>query len=73
MRRLAPNDLEVGMITTEPVVTPSGQTLSPKGTAVTRQLINRMKLYRVPYATVEGDDTADRPADEDFLFCSGKD
>lgn len=63
MRRLAPNDLEVGMITTEPVVTPSGQTLSPKGTAVTRQLINRMKLYRVPYATVEGDDTADRPAD----------
>lgn len=66
MRKLAPNDLEIGMITTEPVITPSGQTLSPKGTAVTRQLINRMKLYRVPYATVEGDDTADQPVDPEL-------
>ena len=30
-----------------PVITPLGQPLAPAGSAVTRQLINRMKLYRV--------------------------
>lgn len=57
MRKLAPRDLEIGMITTEPVITPSGQTLAPERSVVTRQLINRMKLYRIPYAIVEGEDT----------------
>lgn len=61
MRKLAPNELEIGMITIEPVITPSGQTLAPEGTEVTRQLINRMKLYRVPYAAVEGEDPVDQP------------
>lgn len=55
MRKLDPKELEVGMITAEPVQTPVGQILTPKGTELTRQLINRMKLYRVEYVMVEGD------------------
>ena len=64
MRKLAPNDLEIGMILTEPVITPSGQTLSSEGSAVNRQLINRMKLYRVPYAVVEGEEPSPVTTDE---------
>lgn len=56
MRRLDPRSLEIGMITAEPVATPEGQILASAGTQVTRQLINRMKLYRVEYAVVEGDE-----------------
>lgn len=55
MRTLTPHELEPGMITSEPVLTPSGQILAPAGTEVTRQLINRMKLYRVDSAVVEGE------------------
>lgn len=62
MRKLAPTDLEIGMITTEPVITPSGQVLAPEGSVVTRQLINRMKLYRVPYALVIGEEPEEVPA-----------
>ena len=54
MRRLTPKELEIGMIIAEPVKTPLGQLLAEKDTEVTRQLINRMKLYRVEYAMVEG-------------------
>ena len=54
MRRLTPKELEIGMIIAEPVTTPLGQLLAEKDTEVTRQLINRMKLYRVEYAMVEG-------------------
>jgi putative nucleotidyltransferase with HDIG domain len=43
------------MITAAPVTTPLGQEIAPVGTEITRQLINRMKLYRVEWATVEGD------------------
>ena len=56
MRRLTPKELEIGMIIAEPVKTPLGQLLAEKDTEVTRQLINRMKLYRVEYAMVEGSD-----------------
>ena len=35
-----------------------GQPLAPAGSAVTRQLINRMKLYRVEYAEIEGEEPA---------------
>lgn len=61
MRRLTPKELEIGMIIAEPVKTPLGQLLAEKDTEVTRQLINRMKLYRVEYAMVEGTDP-DTPA-----------
>ena len=49
---LAPKELEAGMIVLSPVKTPSGQILAMPGESVTRQLINRMKLYRVESANV---------------------
>lgn len=61
MRTLDPHDLEPGMILLEAVKTPSGQILESAGSEVTRQLINRMKLYRVASAVVEGDDPAPEP------------
>jgi putative nucleotidyltransferase with HDIG domain len=56
MRKLEPRELEVGMTTAGPVTTPLGQELAPAGTVITRQLINRMKLYRVETVPVEGED-----------------
>lgn len=55
MRKLEPKQLEIGMITAAPVTTPLGQELAPEGTIITRQLINRMKLYRVEYALIVGE------------------
>ncbi len=55
MRKLTPKELEIGMIIVEQVKTPLGQILAAPGTEITRQLINRMKLYKVEYAVVEGD------------------
>ena len=54
MRTLTPHELEPGMILAAALKTPSGQILAPTGAEVTRQLINRMKLYRVETAVVEG-------------------
>lgn len=56
MRKIETRQLEEGMITVAPVVTPLGQPLAPAGSIITRQLINRMKLYRVEYAAVEGEE-----------------
>ena len=56
MRSLEPRELEIGMVTAEPVCTPVGQLLAPAGTVITKQLINRMKLYRVESVKVQGDD-----------------
>ena len=61
MRTLEPNDLEPGMILLEAVITPSGQLLESAGSEVTKQLINRMKLYRVASAVVEGENPAPEP------------
>lgn len=52
MRELTPQELEPGMIVAMAVTTPSGQILAGPGDEVTRQLINRMKLYRVATALV---------------------
>ncbi len=57
MRKLEPSQLKEGMITAEPIRTPLGQELAPAGTIVTRQLINRMKLYRTEYAIILGEDS----------------
>lgn len=54
MRTLTPQELEPGMIIADTLKTPTGQILALPGTEVTRQLINRMKLYRVATAEVEG-------------------
>ncbi len=59
MRTLTPHELEQGMIVAETVKTPSGQILASPGSEVTRQLINRMKLYRVDFAVVEGESPVD--------------
>lgn len=56
MRKLDTRSLEIGMVTLEPIITPQGQALAPAGTEITRQLINRMKLYRIEYAIVEGEE-----------------
>lgn len=63
MRILTPKECEVGMITADEVKTPIGQSLCPAGTELTRQLINRMKLYRVETVTVEGEDPNASAAD----------
>lgn len=54
--KLTPKQLKPGIITLEAIVTPSGQELAPAGTELTRQIINRMKLYNVETATVDSDD-----------------
>ena len=54
--KLTPRELKPGIIALEPVVTPSGQTLAPAGAELTRQSINRMKLYSVDYAIVDSED-----------------
>ena len=47
MIKIETKQLQEGAILAQPVITPLGQPLAPAGSAVTRQLINRMKLYRV--------------------------
>ena len=58
MIKIETNQLQEGAILAQPVITPLGQLLAPAGSAVTRQLINRMKLYRVEYAEIEGEEPA---------------
>lgn len=50
MIKIETKQLQEGAILAQSVITPLGQPLAPAGSAVTRQLINRMKLYRVEYA-----------------------
>lgn len=56
MIKIETKQLQEGAILAQPVITPLGQPLAPAGSAVTRQLINRMKLYRVEYAEIEGEE-----------------
>ena len=58
MIKIETKQLQEGAILAQPVITPLGQPLAPAGSAVTRQLINRMKLYRVEYAEIEGEEPA---------------
>ena len=54
--KLSPRELKPGIIALEAIVTPSGQILAPAGTELTRQTINKMKLYNVDSATVDSND-----------------
>ena len=54
--KLSPRELKPGIIALEPIVTPSGQTLAPAGSELTRQIINKMKLYNVDHAIVDSED-----------------
>lgn len=53
MRSLEPRELTEGMVLAEPVITQAGQVLAPKGSTVSRQLINRIRLYRIGHVAVE--------------------
>lgn len=54
--KLSPRELKPGAVILDAIVTPSGQILAPAGTELTRQMINKMKLYNVDCATVDSDD-----------------
>ena len=47
VKRLSVKELKPDMISLEPIVTPLGQHIAPAGTTLTRQIINRMKLYKI--------------------------
>lgn len=51
--KLTPNALKIGMVTADAIITPSGQVLAPAGTMLTRQMINKAKLYNVPFVFVD--------------------
>ena len=53
---LSPRELKPGIIALEAVTTPSGQVLAPAGSELTRQIINKMKLYSVESAVVDSED-----------------
>jgi len=53
IKKLPTRQLKVGMIALEAISTPLGQDIAPAGTELTRQIINRMKLYNVESALVE--------------------
>lgn len=53
MTILSANQLEVGMITVANIRTPNGQILAEEGTVLTKQLINRIKLYSIAEIVVE--------------------
>lgn len=54
--KLSQKKLIPGIIAIKPIMTPSGQVLAPAMTELTRQIINKMKLYNVDYAFVDSND-----------------
>lgn len=57
LKKLSPKDLQVGMTAVDAVITPSGQILAPAGTELTKQIINKAKLYNVPFVFVDEKDS----------------
>ncbi len=57
IKRLPPREVKIGMIALEPVVTPQGQRLAQAGDELTRQIINKSKLYNVEYIVVDVPET----------------
>lgn len=53
IKKLTPKELKPGMIALEAITTPLGQPLAPAGEELTRQIINKMKLYNCEYAVVD--------------------
>jgi len=53
IKKLSPKELKAGMIALEAIVTPLGQPIAPAGETLTRQIINKMKLYNCEYAVVD--------------------
>ena len=53
IKRLPQKDLKSGMIALEAIVTPHGQIIAPAGAELTRQIINRIKLYNIDSILVD--------------------
>ena len=53
MIKISIKDAQIGMVTAEPIKTPLGQILAMPGTPLTRQLINKMKLYKVGSISIQ--------------------
>lgn len=53
IRKIPTRSLKIGWVALEAIITPSGQILAPAGEILTRQIINKMKLYNVDYAVVD--------------------
>lgn len=66
--KLSPKELKPGMVALEAIITPSGQELAPARTELTRQTINKMKLYNVDSAVVDSND----PIVKQLLFSSNE-
>ena len=59
IKKVPPRELKIGMVALEAIKTPLGQELAPAGVTLTRQIINKMKLYNVEYALVDVEETFD--------------
>lgn len=57
IKKLPPREVKIGMVALEPVITPQGQILALAGEALTRQIINKSKLYNVEYIVVDAPET----------------
>lgn len=53
IKRLPVKKLQIGMITMESVITPHGQCIAPAGVELTRQTINKIKLYNIDSLLVD--------------------
>ena len=60
MIKISIKDAQIGMVAAEPIKTPLGQILALPGTPLTRQLINKMKLYKVGSIPIRCSSTASR-------------
>ena len=54
-------DAQIGMVAAEPRKTPLGQILALPGTQLTRQLINKMKRYKVGSISIQSPSYAAAP------------
>ena len=61
MIKISIKDAQIGMVAAEPIKTPLGQILALPGTPLTRQLINKMKLYKVGSISIQNPSDAAAP------------
>lgn len=59
--KISIKDAQIGMVAAEPIKTPLGQILALPGTPLTRQLINKMKLYKVGSISIQNPSYAVAP------------
>lgn len=57
IKKLPLNELEIGMVALEAIVTPSGQELAPVGTKLSKTILHKMQLYKIDSLIVDAGDT----------------